>query len=766
MAKSRHTNLVCGIVIAAMLGVTVLCMFASALGIETASAQMPYVESLFDTSRVHSLDIVVDEKDWQGILDNAMAKEYIPASLVIDGEAVRNVGIRTKGNSSLSSIAMADSDRYSFKIEFDHYEDGKTYKGLDKLALNNITQDNTYLKDYLCYVLMDEFDAYGPLCSFIWITVNGEDWGLYLAVEGIEESFAQRTFGSDYGLIYKPDSMDMGGGGGGRDRDGEGGGGFEMPEEIRTLMENEDVQALMQSGELMTLIEGGDTEALAEKLGEETAASVASLMGGMFGMSGGQEGEQAEGGGQRGGMGGFGGHNDVALVYTDDDPDSYANILENASLEDPGNADQKRLIETLRKLNAGEDIESVVNVEEVLRYFVVHNFVLNFDSYTGSMTHNYYLYEKDGQLSMIAWDYNLAFGSFGGMGGGGMGGGGSDATSLANYPIDTPTSGASLEDRPLLYQLLSNETYLERYHELFDEFIATVFESGRFEAMYDEVVALIAPYVEKDPTAFCTYEEFETATATLRTFIPLRAESIRGQLDGTIPATSEGQAADSTSLVDASGINLEDTGGMGRGFDRARGGEGGGGGGGFAPPGMDGGGTAPQDGAPPDTGDATTTQSDATQTDTAATTAAVPSARSGGPEMGQGMPAGEMPEGMSMGAFGDAGDAPMMPMDGGEGAPPAMGEAPGEAPTSANETSATGDAPSAPDAEATPATQNARGGMPGGGGGGFGAFPGRDTEAQQEAARAAQRQQYLYLGISAVVLVAGILFAWGFGRRR
>ena len=27
---------------------------------------------------------------------------------------------------------------------------------------------------------------------------------------------------------------------------------------------------------------------------------------------------------------------------------------------------------------------------------VVHNFVLNFDSYTGSMIHNYYLYEKDG----------------------------------------------------------------------------------------------------------------------------------------------------------------------------------------------------------------------------------------------------------------------------------------------------------------------------------------------------------------------------------
>jgi spore coat protein CotH len=34
-------------------------------------------------------------------------------------------------------INKADSERYSFKIEFDHFNDGETYHGLDKLALNN-----------------------------------------------------------------------------------------------------------------------------------------------------------------------------------------------------------------------------------------------------------------------------------------------------------------------------------------------------------------------------------------------------------------------------------------------------------------------------------------------------------------------------------------------------------------------------------------------------------------------------------------------------
>ena len=66
------------------------------------------------------------------------------------------------------------------------------------------------------------------------------------------------------------------------------------------------------------------------------------------------------------------------------------------------------------------------------------------------------------------------------------------------------------------------------------------------EERIDATAALLAPYVQQDPTKFCTYEEFQTAAETLKEFCSLRAQSIAGQLAGTIPATSEGQAADSS----------------------------------------------------------------------------------------------------------------------------------------------------------------------------------------------------------------------------
>ena len=90
-------------------------------------------------------------------------------------------------------VSSMDSERYSFEVEFDHYDDSITYYGLDKLSLNNLIQDTTMIKDYLTYTMMNEFDVAAPLCSFVYITVNGEDWGLYLAVEGIEDSFLEEA---------------------------------------------------------------------------------------------------------------------------------------------------------------------------------------------------------------------------------------------------------------------------------------------------------------------------------------------------------------------------------------------------------------------------------------------------------------------------------------------------------------------------------------------------------------------------------------------
>ena len=605
MSTHKHIDRICVVITLLALLITGLFMNGEALGLSAAERTMGYEKTLFDTSRVHTIDIVID--DWDAFIQTATSEEYAACSVVIDNEAVKNVAIRGKGNTSLSSVASMGSQRYSLKLEFDHYETGKTYKGLDKLCLNNLIQDNTYMKDYLAYRLMAEFGADAPLCSYVWVTVNGEDWGLYLAVEAVEDSFMKRVYGGE-GDLYKPDSMSMGGGpGNGRDFNIEdfvnenaeamgfpwGNGESEENTETPAPSEQPGNEASSAGGEASSAGGGpggagpgggpggaGPGGGQGAPSGMPGGGDRPSPPGGDGGFPGGDGGFSGGGGGFPGGFGGgMGmGSGDVKLQYADDDPDSYSNIFGNAKTA-VTKADQARLIRSLKTLSEGENLEDVLDIDELLRYFVVHNYLVNGDSYTGSMVHNYYLHEADGKFRMIPWDYNLAFGTFQG----------SDATSAVNDPIDSPLSVSGDGTRPMADWIIRNEEYTELYHQYFAEFLETV----DITSIIDETYALIAPYVEKDPTAFCTYEEFETGVATLRSFCEKRTESVLGQLEGTIPSTDEGQQADSSALIDASELTLSDMGSMGGG------GEGGFPGGGGNPFGGGPGQDAPQQGSAP-----------------------------------------------------------------------------------------------------------------------------------------------------------------------
>ncbi|MGN0618439.1 MAG: CotH kinase family protein [Ruminiclostridium sp.] len=567
MSTSKWIDKICIIGLVLSLIITFVFVNGEALGLEKASSSPAYESRLFDTSKVHTIDIVMN--DWDSFIENCENEEYSLCAAVIDGEAFRNIAIRAKGNTSLSTVSRMNSQRYSFKIEFDHYDSTKTYYGLDKLCLNNIIQDNTYMKDYLAYTLMAEMGADAPLCSYVYITVNGEDWGLYLAVEGVEESFLSRNYGSDYGELYKPDSMSFGGGrGNGKEFDmdkftaGEEGensnnGGFSPPE----MPQNGDnggstPPEMPQNGDNggfapTELPQNGESGGFAPTGMPQNSDNGGFAPTGMpqNGDSGGFTPPDRQNfggmGGNKGGMGGMG-SDDVKLIYTDDNPESYKNIFDSAKT-DITESDKQRLIASLKALNESENIESAVDTDEVIRYFAVHNFLCNGDSYTGSMIHNYYLYEEDGKLSMIPWDYNLAFGTFSGA----------NAQSQVNSPIDSPVSGG-MSDRPMVSWIFESEEYTQLYHTRLSELV----ENTDFAALIDKTAALIAPYVEKDPTKFCTYEEFEKGVAAIKEFCLLRAESVKGQLSGAIPSTEEGQSADSSALVDTGSLNLSDMGNM------------------------------------------------------------------------------------------------------------------------------------------------------------------------------------------------------------
>ena len=92
----------------------------------------------------------------------------------------------------------------------------------------------------------------------------------------------------------------------------------------------------------------------------------------------------------------------------------------------------------------------------------------------------------------------------------------------------------------------------------------------------DQLTASIDSYVKNDTTSFDGYDAFKEGVTALKTFAELRAESVSGQLNGSIPSTQDAQSG-SDAIVNSDSLDLSKLGGMenGRGQNGFPGGMGG-----------------------------------------------------------------------------------------------------------------------------------------------------------------------------------------------
>ena len=287
---------------------------------------MAYETELFDTSSILTVNILMDEADWNDMLANAAAEEYYQCDVEIGGTTFYRVAIRPKGNTSLTSIASdPTTDRYSFKLEFDHYVDGQTCFGLDKLILNNNYADATNMKEALIYDMYQYLGADASLYNYAKLSVNGKYWGVYLALEAVEDSFLLRNYGVQDGELYKPDSMNIGG--------GKDFGDFNADD--------------IDFGDLdlgdMTLPDRNAAPA------EQKTAAAGERPADDFGFGGGKGGFSMSGGG-------------ADLNYTDDELDSYETIWD-GEITDTTKADHKRVVTALKNISEGNALEDYMDVD-------------------------------------------------------------------------------------------------------------------------------------------------------------------------------------------------------------------------------------------------------------------------------------------------------------------------------------------------------------------------------------------------------------------
>ena len=564
MISNKHFNIIVALFMVIALCFSSLIMLLPKSSTSSTSIEQPdYITTIFNDDSVIEINIEMDEDSWQEMLDNAASEEYTAANITVNGTTYNNVAIRPKGNSSLSQLVTDDStERYSFKIKLDKYVDGQTLDGLSKLVLNNNMSDTTSMKEYLSYKLLDSLGIPTLACSYAHITVNGEEWGLYLAVEPIEEEFIERNYGSIDGNLYKPESDNVAMG----DKDNNenkimDNNNFSPSE--NTTSENNNKTTIDNSIDMQNQsnMNNGDSSGQMQMPPDMNTGNSTGEMQAPPDMNNGNPSREMQtppdmnNGDSSGQMqtppdmnkqstndstnqpqipngigGGIGRNSNGAnLVWNGDDISNYSAIFDNAIFKTTDSDDYTKILDMIEHLDSLDDIESYLDVDEVLKYFAANTFLVNLDSYVSNMNHNYYLYENDGIVSILPWDYNLSFAGFQA----------GSASNAINFPIDSPVSD-SLEESPLIGKLLEVDEYKDIYHHYLNEIVENFVNNGTLETLITKTDSLISSHIQNDATAFYTYDEYKASLSNLINFGYDRATSIAAQLDGSQPSTNTG----------------------------------------------------------------------------------------------------------------------------------------------------------------------------------------------------------------------------------
>ncbi len=163
-------------------------------------------EPFFDDSYVHEIQLYFDNDDWYDELYYGHANDpddpYFPVKFVYDDIELDPIGINFKGHSSF----MSNSYKKSFRIDFNYYNQEINFFGLKKLNLNNGHMDPTMLREKIFWDFASNYVEV-VRCTFTRVYVNGEYFGLFTAIEHIDDEFIESRYGSkENGNIYRAET--------------------------------------------------------------------------------------------------------------------------------------------------------------------------------------------------------------------------------------------------------------------------------------------------------------------------------------------------------------------------------------------------------------------------------------------------------------------------------------------------------------------------------------------------------------------------------
>ncbi len=201
----------------------------------------PNYDVVFEQNTVHRLDITISSTNWSSMLsdlsknisssssmggmmggnnmdsDLGFTPIWAPCTLTFNDTDWYQVGVRFKGNSSLSTTYSSGNRKLSLKLDFDQYEDdypaltNQRFYGFKQLNLNNNYNDESLMREKIGADLFRQFGIAAAQTAFCVVYVDTGSgptyYGVYTIVEEVDDTLIDNTdwFSDGSGNLYKPE---------------------------------------------------------------------------------------------------------------------------------------------------------------------------------------------------------------------------------------------------------------------------------------------------------------------------------------------------------------------------------------------------------------------------------------------------------------------------------------------------------------------------------------------------------------------------------
>jgi len=511
--------------------------------------------AFFNTDDVHAISVEFDDDDYQAMLDaysESGDKDWISATVTIDGETFENVGLRLKGNSSLRGIGGTTGGQGAPAAD-------DAASGDDAATEDGATTQDTATED-----------------------TTGDDTA---SEDDTAEAPATETTAPEEPTFDE----------------GDGDGSADDPASLPWLIRlNKYVDGQSYAGRSDFVVRGNNTESslnealalyvldTADVAAEESAYVRLSVNGGderlrlVIDLPDDDAWNEDEFGGT-----GITYKADASgdYSYRGDDYTEYTDVFDVKYDADELSEEEEYapLIQFLDFINNSTDEEfaeqlsDYLDVDSFADYLAVQDLVANTDDIDGPGNNSYLHYDPDtGLMTVVAWDQNLSYGGFGGGGGFAPGGGGDmgrqgggmpempegmefpDGTELPDgmefpegfempegmeFPEDgempggqrggAPSDGASDGagqaaqgggmpgggmfggDNTLVTRFLENDDFTQLYDDSLADLTESIYDSGDAQAYLDELVALLSEQASDLIDADTLQSEADSISQTL-----------------------------------------------------------------------------------------------------------------------------------------------------------------------------------------------------------------------------------------------------------